>query len=143
MTFGKSWPVRVKFMLFVFQFCTYSSLTGMWRRKRNIRPGDYFYPFRCHLSLSLSLFHQDRDFSHMSRFGVACWRFIDALCTGVLEVLGILAWYGVYQYVVENLPTAPEVGRWSHCGVFYHGRSTSLQKTFSQSYWVSSQGSWR
>jgi len=58
---------------------------------------------------TVSTLMQDRDFSHMSRFGVACWRFIDALCTGVLEVLGILAWYGVYQYVVENLPTAPEV----------------------------------
>ena len=46
----------------------------------------------------------------MSRCGVAGWRLVDALCTGVLEVLGILAWYGVYQYVVENLPTAPEVG---------------------------------
>ena len=52
----------------------------------------------------------------MSRCGVACWRLVDALCTGVLEVLGILAWYGVYQYVVENLPTAPEVGRLQLCG---------------------------
>ena len=47
----------------------------------------------------------------MSRRGVAFWRLVDALSTGVLEVLGILAWYGVYKYVVEKLPTAPEVGR--------------------------------
>ena len=52
----------------------------------------------------------------MSRCGVAGWRLVDAICTGVLEVLGILAWYGVYQYVVENLPTAPEVGIAWLCG---------------------------
>ena len=52
----------------------------------------------------------------MSRCGVAGWRLVDAICTGVLEVLGILAWYGVYQYVVENLPTAPEVGMAWLCG---------------------------
>ena len=52
----------------------------------------------------------------MSRSGVAFWRLVDALCTGVLEVLAILAWYGVYQYVVENLPTAPEVGSSQLCG---------------------------
>lgn len=65
---------------------------------------------------TVSTLMQDRDFSHMSRCGVACWRLVDALCTGVLEVLGILAWYGVYQYVVENLPTAPEVGSSQLCG---------------------------
>jgi len=40
---------------------------------------------------------------------VAFWTLVDALCTGIVEVLAILAWYGVYQYIVENLPTVPGV----------------------------------
>ena len=52
----------------------------------------------------------------MSRCDVAFWRLVDALCTGVLEVVAILSWYGVYQLVVENLPTAPEVGSSQLCG---------------------------
>jgi len=58
---------------------------------------------------TVSTLMQDRDFSDMSRCEMAFWRLVDALCTGVLEVVAILSWYGVYQLVVENLPTAPEV----------------------------------
>ena len=53
---------------------------------------------------------QDRDFSGLSRLSCWLWQFIDALCTGVLEVLAILAWYGVYSYVVEDLPNTSKVG---------------------------------
>ena len=43
------------------------------------------------------------------------WRLVDAFCTGSLDVLAILAWYGVYQLVVEKLPAAPQVGRFQFC----------------------------
>ena len=44
------------------------------------------------------------------------WQFIDALCTGVLEVLAILAWYGVYSYVVEDLPDTSKVSHMKMTG---------------------------
>ena len=47
---------------------------------------------------------------------MAFWTLVDALCTGIVEVLAILAWYGVYQYIVENLPTVPGVSRSQLCG---------------------------
>ena len=45
---------------------------------------------------------------------MAFWRLVDALCTGIVEVLAIVAWYGVYQYIVEKLPTVPGVSRSQH-----------------------------
>jgi len=58
---------------------------------------------------TISTLMQDRDFSQNSKCAVFVWRLVDAFCTGSLEVLAILAWYGVYQLVVEKLPAAPQV----------------------------------
>ena len=139
---GHYLPVHV---LFVFQFCTYSSLTGMWRRKRNSSPGDYFYP-----SLLTSLFHNaltsgPRLFPHVT---VWCglleagwcplhWSFGGSWNPCLVRGLPICCWESTNSSWGRQVTTL-----WTPV-VSNHGRSTFSQKTYFQYYWVLSLASWR
>ena len=57
---------------------------------------------------------QDRDFSDLSQHSRVLWTITDGLCTGVLEVLIILGWFGVYDWAAELLPGPPQVEEEKH-----------------------------